>query len=677
MTTTTAGRIRPLAFEAVRPLGIRVPPPAPGESLLGYITRILALTPVHHTMQGLTLAGIGRINPYSLATTIEDKEIEGLAILFGLPRESIVAMTHRRGTFAHSNTETINFFGVRIRADYREKRVRRVSPRALAKPPYHHRAIWDLRIFSFDPETREQLLDRCPECRKPLGWMRALGTQYCDHCRGENGLPSVFLPDYPQPTIEVADQEALDFVTGLVDPDPERRRAARRMAKGVWAKLHEEILFESAVAFACTLTMAPSDRPGRKRLERPKDVHEYARFTPEVLASAGRTIIGWPEAFFAIADKIRSEAAKRSGHYGVQKELGPLVGMTVDQHLPREVKALVRDAIAADMERTKDAAVVRRVDYARPEDWMPLDTLAAETGHPRKSLARLAASGFVPVRRAKVAPSPVLMQAAAVLPLLLQFRDAAHERYAAGTLAVKPHVLADLVARGLVTQLHGPVLGMFKTRDSYFSKSSVEALAKSIFDRARAVGEVPAAGMRISKAVKRLGMTPVPWGAVIAAIVKGDAEVFVYPGENKNWRTGLGVVDMREFARAVKAEIRSSDAAAADEWVGNQVVAEMLGVTEVVVWHLAKAGKISRRGWELYRQFNRNEIEEFGRRYCFTPEIQRRAGISRARDVRAWLEARGVETAFRLKEQGDFGYLREDVERVMAEEQRASKIAAE
>lgn len=680
--TRTVGRIRPLAFDQVKPLGIPVPPPAPGESLLGFITRILRLTPVHHTVQGLTLAGIDRLGPYSLPTTITDREIDGLAILFNLPREAIAAMTHRLGTFDHSSTETIDFFGVRIRADYREKRVRRVSPRALAMAPYFHRAIWDLRIFSFDPATREQLLDHCPECCKPLGWNRTLGTQYCDWCVNEAGRPSVFLPDYPQPIVEVADQEALDFVTGLVNPDPDRKAAARRLAKGPWAGFHEEILFETAVAFACALTMSP-ELP-RTTLERPKNVPEYRRFTPTILAMAGRAIIGGTEGFAAVADRIRSDAAKRPGFYGVKKELGPLFCMTVDQHLPKEVKTLLRAAIGADMKRTKNEITLRRADYAGDERYLPIEALAEESGLPRKPLGWLADSGMVPVVHAKDAVrSPRLMPVALVMSLVLPYHDSLHEKFAAGALAMRPHVLPDLVRRGLIEEIKGPVLGLFKSRALYFRKSSVEALAKSIWDRAREGGQTPQGGMRISKAVKRLGMTPVPWSAIIAAIVKGSAEVCMHPGENKNWLTGVAAKNIPAFVKAVRAEAQGAGPIKLDDWITISPAAEILGVNETVAsMVLSNRRQVPiedriRRQYPGVAMYSRADIEGFARKYIFGGEIQRRAGLARARDVCHWLAERGVGTAFRLEKNRKYGYLREEVERVLAEREKTTKIAAE
>ena len=45
--------------------------------------------------------------------------------------------------------------------------------------------------------------------------------------------------------------------------------------------------------------------------------------------------------------------------------------------------------------------------------------------------------------------------------------------------------------------------------------------------------------------------------------------------------------------------------------------------------------------------------------------------------MRPWLDARGVNTAFRLEEQRYFGYLRVKVERVLQNEQERLSVAAE
>jgi len=161
-------------------------------------------------------------------------------------------------------------------------------------------------------------------------------------------------------------------------------------------------------------------------------------------------------------------------------------------------------------------------------------------------------------------------------------------------------------------------------------------------ERAEAGGPTPPppGGMRISKAVKRLGMTPVAWAAVIAAVASGAAPVCVHPGDNKNWLTSVGVGNVRAFVRAVLAESGPANRASLDEFIGNQTTAEILGITEVMVYLLAKPSPgrktpyIKRKGPNALKNFARADVEAFGREYIFVPEIQNRTGIGSARRVR-------------------------------------------
>jgi hypothetical protein len=63
-----------------------------------------------------------------------------------------------------------------------------------------------------------------------------------------------------------------------------------------------------------------------------------------------------------------------------------------------------------------------------------------------------------------------------------------------------------------------------------------------------------------------------------------------------NWRTGAGTTNVRAFLKAVQAELSETNASVLDEWIGNQTTAEILGVTEVFVSLLAKAGQLDRNG---------------------------------------------------------------------------------
>lgn len=666
--TRTAGRLKILTSRKVTPFAVLLDPPIPGESLLGFTNRCFARTPAKQAVQGLTLAGIGKLTPTGLATTLDDDvSIKGLAVLLRTSRAEIEQRLHRPGRLDNRRSVAIDFFGTRIRADYRESKLRRVSPLGLRISP-HHRAMWDLRVFSFDPETREPLIDSCPQCKRTLGWRRAYGIQHCDWClEPETKRRLVDLRDYPQAPIEVEDGEALDFVTGLVNPDPNvRAAAAGRASAQMWANASPSELFETTIAFACALTMKVGE--ARTTLERPKSVNSYRRFTPDILAAAGRVMLDGARGFTAIADRIRADAGERPGFYGVKKELLPLFCMSVDQHLTKKTKKAIKTAIKADMKRTRSDVALRRIDYAGDERYLSIESLVAKTGLHRACFARLADSGVVEVITATGAKqAPKLMAVADVMPLVAMFKDSVHQKHAAGLLDVGQDVLPDLEDRGLIHRVEGPVTAIFETDHIYYRAAEIEKLATDIQSRMKPADR-KAKPMRISKAVKRLGMTPVPWGAVIAAIVSGKAAVCPVAGDNKNWRTGAGTTDVRAFLKAVQAELSQSNVSVLDEWIGNQTTAEILGVTEVFVSLLAKAAHLERNGPNSHKLFDRGQVEAFARKYIFIPEILERARISRARDVRTWLAERGADLEFELSPDRYLAFDRKRVEEVLGRE---------
>jgi hypothetical protein len=242
-----------------------------------------------------------------------------------------------------------------------------------------------------------------------------------------------------------------------------------------------------------------------------------------------------------------------------------------------------------------------------------------------------------------------------------------HQKHAAGLLDIGQDVLPDLESRGLIHRVDGPVTALFETNHAYYRAAEIEKLAAETQSRMKPAGE-KAKPMRISKAVKRLGMTPVSWGAVIAAIVSGKAAICQIPGDNKNWRTGAGTTDVRAFLKAVQAELCETDAAVLDDWIGNQTAAEILGISEVFISLLAKAGHLDRNGPSLHTLFDRGQVEAFARKYIFVPEIMERTVIARARDVRRWLAERGVKLAFELSPDRYLAFDRKTVEQVLARE---------
>lgn len=85
----------------------------------------------------------------------------------------------------------------------------------------------------------------------------------------------------------------------------------------------------------------------------------------------------------------------------------------------------------------------------------------------------------------------------------------------------------------------------------YYRKNEVEQLSMNIQKR---IKDTPpgATITRTSEAAQNLGITPIPWGAVIAAIILGKVDIYRMPGKKITWRTGTGITDLRAFVIAVE-----------------------------------------------------------------------------------------------------------------------------
>jgi transposase len=644
-----------------------IEPPFPDESLFGFLTRALSHTAIRSLRRLLQMADAAKPNALAVATTLTNPdEIARIAYLFGCEPNDLGSRTYAIGTLDHSTTETIEFFGTKIRAQYREAKVRRVSPRALEIAPYH-RAIWEVRPFCFDPATRENLLDSCPVCQRKLGWHRAHRPYHCDWCHDERGLPNVDLRDYPQPVVEIDDFEALDFVTGLVDPDLERKSAARKSLPARWLSFSNSDLFETVMALGSGLTLDPAGSANAQGRTKRND--EFSRLTPEILALAGRAVIGGDKGFAALADRYRADMKKRPGFYGRRKELGALAYLTYDRHLSPEIRSLLRDIVDANMRLTSRYHALRKGGEA-DDSSLAIKRLAREYKVRPSILRRLSKSGYVTVSRSKDAKrSPVRMMVGEILPLLAQMKDAIGENEAAGLLGLPLHVLPGLAERGLLDRLAGPVLGLVPGNAGY-TRSSVDRLLESLWRRAGATSPRSATPLIIAARSIRSG--EVPWGAIINAILAGEIEIFVHPAGRKSIRYSLAVSDVQAFADAARRHLRGSDDAAPPEWIGNATAAEVLKVTEAFVWRLNKARPdILKRHGNGFTPFMWNEVAEIARRYIFVSEVMDRADMHPRRAC-GWLKSQGLKPAFSLQDNKDLGFLRNEVEPLIA-----AHIAAE
>ncbi|NNM74202.1 hypothetical protein [Enterovirga aerilata] len=640
-------RIVPLPFRLI-------PGPIAGESLLGLAARAAHHNGFESLHRVFRLADVHNLRTEAFPTTQIERAAH-LAYVLKMHEGEITSRMHPGVPRPGRSAGFIDFGSVAIRAAYREGGRRRVSPLSLRRSP-HHRSVWSLLPFAICPESREHLIDACPVCTKPLRWRRTLGIPFCESCVDDDGDPTVDLRDHAGPVAHIADEDAFRLMTGIVDPDPDRRRTERRKLPDAIARLDDGDIFEFAVALACAVTTEP-DAP-RGIMRRMKTLADFARITPDALAKAGRTLIDWPRGFHALADETRAAADLRAGHYGVRKELGPLLMLTRDGHLAPEAKELVRKEIDANMAVSAAAGLIRRRDNHREDEWITAQDAARRFGITRKLMGRLARHPDIEVRRASSAVrSPLLFRASAVEMVAKLRKDAVASQEAANLLGIPRSCLPDLVARGLLRLVAGPVTVTMAGQEHYV-RSELLKLIQGIKERAQE-GSTDGTSIRLSKAMKRLGGSP-PWGAVLTGILEGAIPILTVPGQNGCLATAVAVHGMQGLARVAReAGVIPNANAPGDARISHKEAAALIGTTEPFMSGLVAAGLLPRSD-HGYCRLQRADVEAFRAEYVLVNELARCLGI-RHRDVRRTLTASGSEPVASVTAHGGFVWRRAEL----------------
>jgi hypothetical protein len=623
--------------------------PYPDESLAGLIVRATARNHHRNPLKALRTVDVVTTAPGSLCSRSPDLA-KSIARLVGSNDKKVIAsMFHpaiegRPGWF--------DFFGEPVRNLYRNADVRSVAPGALAKRDYV-RAMWGLRPFSFDPTSKEQLIDACPQCARPLGWTLTYGVSFCDHCsRPEKFMhftwhyPGLDLRDFPQPKVKVDDEEALDFVTGLIDPYPGRKEASRRLLPDMWAGLPNGEIFELVMTFASMLNASEWDKKSLVR-RRAKSGEGWERTTPEVLSIAGRAVIGGQAGFEEFGDILRrkNEDTPRERKYGKTSEIGPL-GI-VDPNLCKAAKVVLKEATDAYLTARKNT------------DMMPLLHLSERYGVSRVNLRVLAESGLILTTRVEgLMKGPVLMSDAALAPLVRQARESISGTLAAPQIGIHRMYLGELERLGLLERVEGPVLKLLESA-AYYTKASIEALRTKLAEKL--VHHSSEKGARLKVALRSLKVSHVPWVAILVAVLEGRlaASSLKLSGSLGD---RLVIDDLKALAEIVRKGA-VPEPAPASEWVGTDTAAEILGTNEVAIYRLSKIGKLKRHDPSpMYCPFKRTEIERLAREVIFVPEIVQAGQFGTYREASSWLRTHNLDSLLELKQGSWKLYARAPVE---------------
>ncbi|MHA6731241.1 TniQ family protein [Devosia sp. A369] len=635
--------------------------PLPDESLSGLVARAAGANYYPHAHDILVQAGLGHIRPETLAGKSLETALE-LAEVLGTSAEAIRRLYHPA-----VDERLIDFFGVPLRAKHRETRKRRLSPRAMQDKAYI-KAVWSVRPITFDPQTREQLLSNCPVCGGQLGYTQTWRVECCEHCIGSDadGLPEqlVDLRDFPQPIIEVVDEEALDFVVCLVDPAPKYDRLP--ILHSHLSGLNRGELFELAISVANAIVAEeqgiPTSAWHQKRLP-VGDVH------PEALARAGRCLMNWPAGFSSLCAEASGRAASRQGQWGINKEFGAFAQLGKDPHLPADLRAtlvnLLDQALSdASPEVSNQRKTTRQLPlgtYVGVRQLLRLAPVAA-----RITTRMGAHPNMIKYRRSGDTMAPVSFITRQALHVLDHYLDLVSEPSVSVLFGLPPDGIRDLCDIGILDDQPGPArdtaIDLAGADSRYYSKFSADQLVDMVVQGLEF--QKPTKGyISFSDAMLMFPAGRRPWLPVLMAVFfnRVDAQLHRNVAAQPKPRNLFGSISLRGIEQQ-RDRILEEHREAKDHDIGrvSAVAANlMLGIyNHHVFMACANDGllNVDEDGAADYRS-----VLEFADRFIFGNEVAARSRNS-PQAVGAWLNAHQIRPAYSFPVKGGLIFDRAAVE---------------
>ncbi len=637
------------------PIPLRI---AEDEHLAGALCRVTVENGRRFPSEVLALVDIETLHPASIAASLDEADATALTGLLGTEVASL-----RRATHPIADDGRCLFFGTSIRTKHREGPVRRVSPRGLADAPYI-RAMWQLRPIGFDPRTKELLLSDCPVCGATLGFSRTYGVCFCDRCAENDELgfvqPAVDLRDFPQPIVESGDMAALDFVTGLVDPDPAVRSLFSPVLDDDLTCLDRGEIFDLCMAIVGVLDQDP--KRAVTSPAKPTTRADYERlFTPDRLAEAGRIILDWRSGFDGLCERARATSPERPGFYGIKAELGQVYALTVDRTLTENVRKVVREAVLRNMATSSAGVAVRRTEHRGRTDLITSQQAAQRFDIRLKLFQRLARAPELTHHRASgTKKGPVLFVAEEIAALAALRADLESSSSVGLRLGIPNGAVAQLAQAGLIEKVTGPVLLTVIGKNQY-RRSTVDALIRDIEAK---IGSGPTGSfhIRLSKAMHRMPAGEKPWVPLVQAVLSGRLAVFEVEGRLSATLVKLAASPFEEVVAAVVGAAGTTDDV--EPMVTRAEAADILGITVATVIGMIGADLLPEHGSGVCN-LRRSDVVQVARTYISTAEASRIIGVG-YRWVRGKLAEVGIQPVAELREHRGILYDREQVARWLA-----------
>lgn len=275
----------------------------PDESFNGAIARWADKASLERMLDITRVAGV-EWGHRQMASSADEAQIRELAAEMEVDAEELLGRSLPIIRDGAGSRRLHRFRGLSVSTALLEKRIRRVSPRALQIAPYH-RALWDLRLFPCCLETGDVLIAACgnADCDgRSLGWRHTRGIDVCDHC----------MADMKQVQSHQISPELLVPLQTIARLFDAKQRPA------LLATLPTQIAVkEGQVALDLLLRLLPVVDPDLKnfwlRLHR-ADPFKLA----QALNAAWELMAGWPDSFEAFASEriARREGIHLDGNEG-------------------------------------------------------------------------------------------------------------------------------------------------------------------------------------------------------------------------------------------------------------------------------------------------------------------------------------------------------------------------
>jgi hypothetical protein len=467
------------------------------ESIVGAVASATRAHVLGSTTVAFKEAGVGVICRGTVQMASHE-DLTRLAYVIRCTPEAMIANAGVRvgSAKAQPNHQSVRFGDLDLPRSHLEMHVRRVSPASLTKADYH-RLGWLNLLLPYCPESLEELVSTCSECRATLGWKGAWGLGVCEYCL--TPLAPSARPNLPADLVE-----SYRFFADLISPAASLRSEARgglseRLAGERLATLHRLTLLIGGICRDAPIRT--TSRFGVLRLP--------AADQASVVATGAGFLRDWPHGIRRWLEQRVEEIRDDRGRY--EDLLGRLRRAVTPGDESGEQIALLNDALP-DLTKHHTHRFSGTGRYYMRNDvtrLLALPTRKLRTFDVWKDL------------RARALPSKgqrlLQYDADQIDSLAPKFRGCMPLNGCSRFLGVPNYGIEQLCCLGLIELEDNPAVTA--TRNWVpVRRASLDALRLRLLD-ARSTVRRPGGVLTLRRASRRLGGGPKPWGALFAALL--------------------------------------------------------------------------------------------------------------------------------------------------------------